>query len=85
MASLKPLHDVELVDCARANATQGIEVAAYQCGYGNDINSFTEELRNACEKMNLKAKKLGELVTDQDMILKLGSGEIIAPETSIYL
>ncbi|MBD2137411.1 hypothetical protein H6F32_07390 [Anabaena sp. FACHB-1237] len=85
MASLKPLYDVELVDCARANATQGIEVAAYQCGYGNDINSFTEELKKACKKMNLKAKKLGELITDQDMILKLGSGEIIAPETSIYL
>lgn len=85
MVSSQPLHDVELVDCARANATQGIEVAAYQCGYGNDINSFTQELTSACEKMNLKAKNLEELITDQDMIFKLGSGEIIAPETSASL
>ena len=50
MASPTPLHDTELVDCARANANQGIETAAYQ-----------------------------------DMILKLGTGEIIAPETASEL
>jgi len=81
MVSSQPLHDTELVDCARANANQGIETAAYQCGYGNDLNTFTQELRQACERMNLQVKELKELITDQDIILKLGSGEIIAPET----
>ena len=85
MASPKPLHDTELVDCARANANQGIETATYQCGYGNDINTFAQELRQACEKMNLQVKELKELITDQDMILKLGTGEIIAPETASEL
>lgn len=81
MASLEPLHGTELVDCARANAKQGIETAAYQCGYGNDLNQFARELRKACEEMNLQVKELNELITDQDMILNLGSGEIVAPDT----
>lgn len=85
MASLQPLHDRELVDCARANANQGIEIAAYQCGYGDDINTFAQELRQACEKMNLRVKELNQLITDQDMILKLGTGEIIAPQTASEL
>ncbi|ABA22046.1 conserved hypothetical protein [Trichormus variabilis ATCC 29413] len=85
MSSLKPLHGTELVDCARANAKQGIETAAYQCGYGDDLNRFARELRKACEEMNLQVKELNELITDQDMILNLGTGEIIAPDTASEL
>ncbi|MBD2344570.1 hypothetical protein [Anabaena subtropica] len=85
MSSLKPLHGTELVDCARANAKQGIEAAAYQCGYGDDLNRFARELRKACEEMNLQVKELSELITDQDMILNLGTGEIIAPDTASEL
>ncbi|MFM5897001.1 MAG: hypothetical protein ACKO8W_05750 [Dolichospermum sp.] len=81
MVSSQPLHDLELVNCARANANQGIETAAYQCGYGHNIHAFAQELRQACEKMNLQVRELKELITDQDMIFKLGSGEIIAPQT----
>ncbi len=85
MASPKPLHGTELVDCARANAKQGIETAAYQCGYGEDLNTFAQELRIACEQMNLQVKELNELITDQDLILNLGSGEVIAPDTASEL
>lgn len=85
MASLKPLQGTELVDCARANAKQGIETAAYQCGYGKDLNTFARELSKACEEMNLQVKELNELITDQDMILNLGTGEIIAPDTASEL
>ncbi|QLE56940.1 hypothetical protein [Nostoc sp. TCL26-01] len=85
MASPKQLHGTELVDCARANAKQGIEVAAYQCGYGNDLNTFARQLKQACEQMNLQVKELSELITDQDLILNLGSGEIIAPDTASEL
>ncbi|BAB76882.1 hypothetical protein ACN23B_25990 [Anabaena sp. FACHB-709] len=85
MSSLKPLQGTELVDCARANAKQGIETAAYQCGYGDDLNRFAGELRKACEEMNLQVKELNELITDQDMILNLGTGEIIAPDTASEL
>ncbi|WP_066378548.1 MULTISPECIES: hypothetical protein [unclassified Anabaena] len=85
MASPKPLHGTDLVDCARANAKQGIETAAYQCGYGDDINTFARELKQACEQMNLQVKELSQLITDQDMILNLGTGDIIAPDTSSEL
>lgn len=85
MASTTPLQGTELVDCARANAKQGIETAAYQCGYGQDLNKFAKELRQACEEMNLQVKELTELITDQDMILELGTGEVIAPTTATEL
>lgn len=81
MASPTPLKGTELVDCARANAKQGIETAAYQCGYGDDLNTFAQELRQACEDMNLQVKELTDLITDQDMILNIGTGEIVAPDT----
>jgi hypothetical protein len=85
MASPTPLKGTELVDCARANANQGIQTASYQCGYGDNLNQFAQELRNACENMNLQVKELTQLVTDQDMILKIGTGEIIAPDTTSEL
>ncbi|MBR8837955.1 MAG: hypothetical protein DSM106950_29135 [Stigonema ocellatum SAG 48.90 = DSM 106950] len=85
MASTTPLRGTELVDCARANAKQGIETAAYQCGYGEELNTFARELRKACEEMNLQVKELNELITDQDMILQLGTGEIVAPDTASEL
>lgn len=85
MASTTPLKGTELVDCARANAKQGIETAAFQCGYGDDLNTFARELRQACTEMNLQVKELNELVTDQDMLLDLGRGEIVAPDTASEL
>jgi hypothetical protein len=85
MPSPTPLYGTDLVDCARANAKQGIVTAAYLCGYGDDINIFAKELRQACEQMNLQVKELNELITDQDMILELGTGEIIAPDTATQL
>jgi len=81
MASPTPLHGTELVDCARANAKQGIATAAQQCGYGEDLNAFAQELKQACEQMNLQVKELSELITDQEMLLQMGTGEIVAPDT----
>ena len=85
MASPTPLQGTDLVDCARANAKQGIETAAYQCGYGEDLNTFARELKQACEQMNLQVKELSELITDQEMLLQLGTGEIVAPDTASEL
>jgi hypothetical protein len=81
MASPTPLQGTDLVDCARANAKQGIETAALQCGYGEDVNTFARELKQACEQMNLQVKELSELITDQEMLLQIGSGEVVAPDT----
>ncbi len=81
MASPTPLKGTDLVDCAKANAKQGIETAALQCGYGEDLNTFAQELKNACEEMNLQVSELNELITHQDMRLNMGNGEIVAPDT----
>ena len=85
MASPTQLQGTELVDCAKANAQQGLETAAYQCGYGEDVNTFARELRQACEQMNLQAKELNELITDQEQLLQLGGGEVVAPDTASEL
>ncbi len=37
------------------------------------------------KKMNLQVRELKELITDQDIILKSGTGQIIAPETESEL
>ena len=85
MTSPIPLQGTDLVDCARANAKQGIETAALQCGYGKDLNTFARELKQACQQMNLQVKELSELITDQEMLLQLGTGEIVAPDTASEL
>lgn len=85
MSSSTPLQGTELVDCARANAKQGIETAAFQCGYGKNLNTFAQALKQACEEMNLQVKELSELITDQEMMLQMGQGEVVAPDTASEL
>ncbi|MEO1375418.1 MAG: hypothetical protein AAFW70_14070 [Cyanobacteria bacterium J06635_10] len=81
MASATPLKGTDLVDCAKANAKQGIETAALQCGYGSNLNTFAAELRKACEEMNLQVSEINELITDKDMTLNIGTGQVVAPDT----
>jgi len=84
MASSTPLKGLELVDCARANAKQGIETAAELCGYGDDLNTFSQELKQACDKMAVTFTELSDLITDQDALIKM-EGEIVAPESESVL
>ncbi len=84
MASPTPLKGLELVDCAKANAKQGIETAAELCGYGEDIKTFSQELKHACDGMGVKINELTDLITDQDNLIKM-EGEIVAPESESVL
>jgi hypothetical protein len=84
MASPTPLKGLELVDCARANAKQGIETAAHLCGYGDDLNTFSQELKLACDGMGVTVNELSDLITDQDELINR-EGEIIAPDTATEL
>lgn len=84
MASPTPLKGLELVDCARANAKQGIETAAELCGYGNNLNTFSNELKQACDQMGVTITELTDLITDQDSLIKT-EGEIVAPESESVL
>jgi hypothetical protein len=81
MAATEPLKDLELVDCAKANAKQGIETAANLCGYGKDLNSFKSELRQACDRIGVKFNELTDLITDEPSLLQTDGLEI-APNTS---
>jgi hypothetical protein len=80
MSAKTPLEGTDLVDCARANAKQGIVTAAKLCGYGDDLNHFKQAVKQACEQMGLRFSELSDLMADQPSILQLG-GEIVAPDS----
>ncbi len=84
MAASTPLKGLELVDCARANAKQGIETTAHLCGYGHDLNTFRHELEKACQHMGVEFHELSDLIKDESPLLQMG-GEIVAPDTASEL
>lgn len=84
MAASTPLQGNELVDCARANAKQGIETAAELCGYGRDLNTFRAALAQACQDMRVEFHELSDLIKDERMPLNLG-GEVVAPDSDSEL
>lgn len=84
MASSAPLTGIELVDCARANAAQGLEVTAELCGYGEDLKRFTQELQQACQQMGVEVSTLSDLITEQQRVQRSGGIEI-APESASEL
>jgi hypothetical protein len=80
MSSSEPLRGLELVDCAKANAKQGIDTATELCGYGTNTVQFRQELQQACDQMGVKITELSDLITDQQSVLQAGGIEV-APDT----
>lgn len=80
MASPTRLTGVELVDCARANAKQGVEITAELCGYGSDLNGFRSELQKACEHMRIEFHELSDLIKDQPVAVSL-DGMTVEPDS----
>lgn len=80
MASPIQLHGTELIDCAKANAKQGIETATELCGYGQNINAFQAELKKACQDIGVEIDELSDLITSQQRLIQEGGFEI-APDT----
>lgn len=80
MSASNPLNGIELIDCAKANAKQGIEVAARQCGYGNNLTEFQQALQQACHEIGVEISELSDLITDQSTLQQMGGIEI-APDT----
>jgi hypothetical protein len=80
MTSPTPLQNAELLDCAIANSKAGIEVAAKNCGYGNDLEKFQTELRKAGDAIGVDVQQF----TDLANLSRRDSGQVgieIAPET----
>lgn len=78
MASLSPLKGTDLIDCAKANATQGIEVAAERCGYGSDLATFEKELQKAGDYIGIELHSFGDLLPNRS---SQEPGVIIAPDS----
>lgn len=83
MTALIPLQGIELIDCAQANARQGIAVAAQQCGYADDIATFEQELQIATKQIGVKIHGFQDLIK----IAEAGreGGIEIAPESDTRL
>lgn len=64
MAS-SPLQGSELIDCAKANGSKGIELASQRCGYGEDLDTFERELRKAGDHIGIKIGSFQDLITDR--------------------
>ncbi|MGC1309968.1 MAG: hypothetical protein WA885_22300 [Phormidesmis sp.] len=80
MAASEPLKGITLIDCAKANATQGAEEAARLCGYRSDVSGFRTALSQAGEEMGITLDDLDDLITDQ-FVVKRTQGLEIAPDS----
>ena len=78
------LQGSELIDCAKANGSKGIEVASQRCGYGEDLDTFERELRKAGEHIGIKIEGFQDLITERrdDERVK---GEVISPDSQSQL
>ena len=80
------LQGIELIDCAKASAKQGLEIAAQQCGYGKDVALFRDNLTKACQQIGVNIEQLSDLITDQQIAKNDPKNVIeIAPETDTKL
>jgi hypothetical protein len=68
MTASQPLTELDLIDCAQANSKQGLEVAAKQCGYGQDTDRFIECLQAACTDIGVEVQELKDLIVQQQAI-----------------
>lgn len=84
MSKSKRLTGIELIDCAKANAKQGIANATQLSGYGNDVDKFMEELQAACHKIGVNIDSLSDLITEQQQLKQIPGLEI-APDSESSL
>jgi len=79
------LQGIELINCAKANAKQGVEVAASLSGYDKNIGLFIENLHVACQQIGVNINELEDLITDQQIAKENRKVEEIAPDTASEL
>jgi hypothetical protein len=61
MSSSTPLQGLDLIDCAKANYPAGIEIAAKQCGYGDNVATFESQLRQAFHAIGVDLRDFRDL------------------------
>lgn len=75
------LQGIELIDCAKANAKQGVKVAAERSGYDDNVGLFRENLNKACQQIGVNIDELEDLITDQQIAKKKKVMDV-APDTT---
>lgn len=75
------LQGIELIDCAKANAKQGVKVAAALSGYENNEDLFIENLQAACQKIGVNVTELEDLITDQQLAKENRRVIEVSPDT----
>ena len=58
----EPLQGTELTNCARANASAGVEMAAKLCGFGSDTEKFQTTLKQTAEELELPLSSFKKLI-----------------------
>ena len=76
MSVQKPLQGTELIECTQASAKLGLKTVVEQCGYGTDVESFRENLKQASAQMGIDVHKLYEIITTQEAVGKFRGVEI---------
>ncbi|GAB4548851.1 MAG: hypothetical protein Tsb0014_43520 [Pleurocapsa sp.] len=79
------LQGIELINCAKANAKQGIDVAAKQSGYEQNIDLFQENLTKACQDIGININEFEDLITDQQIAQENRKVIDISPDTNSNL
>ncbi|PSB07572.1 hypothetical protein C7B62_19470 [Pleurocapsa sp. CCALA 161] len=75
------LQGIELIDCAKANAKQGIKVAAALSGYENNEDLFIDNLQSACQEIGVNVSELEDLITDQQLAKENRRVIEVSPDT----
>ena len=84
MAASNRLQGLELIDCAQANAKQGLATAAQLCGYQTDLADFQQQLQQACHQIGVEISELSDLITERP-VLGLENTISVAPNTDSEL
>jgi hypothetical protein len=58
----EPLTGKELISCAGANASGGLEQAAKLCGFGSDLAAFKTQLQTTAEKLEIPLESFKQLL-----------------------
>lgn len=74
-----PLTGIDLLNCAQANAKEGLDAAAEQCGYGTNTDEFRKALQQAAQEKNITVESLSDLLNPD--VLPVPTGEAIAPDS----
>lgn len=58
----EPLTGEELTNCARANASAGVEMAAKLCGFASDVEGFQTQLKETAQKLDIPLESFKQLL-----------------------